>query len=771
VGSASKKKKLRKSELTEQGQPGRNLSVAPAKEKAIRIMPEEVMVGVLFAALALLFTTQVRIQFTLPKLAVLEALTALLGLLWLYRLRKGEVKKIPPLILWAAFALAGWWIVSTLFAIHLPTALNGAYGRYNGLYTSVTYIILFLILSSLPFDKKQVERIVKVMTFMLVPVAVYALVQHYGLLTGTPIMKRPPSTIGNPVIVAAMLGLLLPFAVTFAVTEDGVGRKVFWGLLALLYLSAVFTTLSRGPLVGIVFSGLIIVAGYLAIKGVSLRRLLLLGSVVVVVGAILVSANYKTFVPMVKRFDLISVGKADPTTMVRLFCYQVALKSVKERPVTGAGFEHLRIVYPKYRPKEETRLASLARDVTPTMVHSGYLQMVFDTGVPSLLLYLVLTGAILYCLIKIFLRGGDEKTRFFSLAFFSSILGYMVQDTVGWPEISLAASFWMMLGFSVLWYRLSTVGGEEVVWSPTKKGIAYVGGSIVFLCLAFFSVKAVSLLYVDHLFFRGDGMVPTGNWARIEADIAEGLEFVPRDYNYLDQAGIFYTKKFAATGVLEDYNKGHALLKRANLANPYDVYAMFHGIDLDSLAMQKGKITHPSAFAEEAATRVIEMDRNNPSVYEVLMKFQFEQKRYKEFIDLLNRFRGLQAANFSYLLLEVEAYRAIGGISRGLADYRKTMTDLEKAGSLDKEWLQARQMTALLLIEEKRYKDALQEIQPALEKYPSSATNQAILGIIYGNMQRLDEAQKAFQIAVDIDPTNTYAESSLQKIKAFRQKR
>ena len=86
-----------------------------------------------FLLIALVFSRSLEIQFTLPKLLVLRALAPFILLLSLARFRAGEVKRLPRSVFVSVCALAGWWLLTTAFAVDLHTALDGAHGRYNGL--------------------------------------------------------------------------------------------------------------------------------------------------------------------------------------------------------------------------------------------------------------------------------------------------------------------------------------------------------------------------------------------------------------------------------------------------------------------------------------------------------------------------------------------------------------------------------------------------------------------------------------------------------------
>lgn len=115
------------------------------------------------------------------------------------RFKKGLVIPIPVPLFYSGIALGFWWVFSTFFALHLQTALNGFYGRYNGLW------------------------------------------QHLIFLS------RLVSFTGNAVPLAALLGLGVPFVLIFLLFQPGLKQRIFWGLILGILIFGMITTLSRGP--------------------------------------------------------------------------------------------------------------------------------------------------------------------------------------------------------------------------------------------------------------------------------------------------------------------------------------------------------------------------------------------------------------------------------------------------------------------------------------------------------------------------------------------
>jgi hypothetical protein len=104
-------------------------------------------------------------------------------------------------------ALAGWWILTTAFAVDPHTALNGAHGRYNGLINQLILVLLFIVVASTAASRSDVEKFLTLLVSALVPVSIYAVLQSLAIDVFTWPNPRPASTIGHPVPLAAMLSL------------------------------------------------------------------------------------------------------------------------------------------------------------------------------------------------------------------------------------------------------------------------------------------------------------------------------------------------------------------------------------------------------------------------------------------------------------------------------------------------------------------------------------------------------------------------------------
>ena len=761
MGKTARMKRER-SRIPENAEKKRTETALPRRNLDRLTLIEDAVFCLFFFSLALSFTTSIQVHFTLPKLVALRFCTLFILLIWIYRLTKGYIKNLPKQVLWTAMALGLWWAFSSLFALHKYTALHGVYGRYNALYNHEIYLLLFVMIASIPMDMERIRRIIRFFIFALIPVSFYAILQYHGI---DPIPwpgGRSASTIGNPVILGGVLGLAAPFILTFflqSLRKDiGRGSSYVWGGLFLLFVYATFTTLSRGPWWGMIFSTAVVVIVNTINRSIDRKKLYVSLAAFAVFGLVILSFNYNHVTRVTQSIQLYMSKKTDTPMATRLIYWEAALKGIKDHPVTGVGFENFRIIYPSYRPVEDN---IYFKDVIPTMVHNGYLQTALTNGLPALALYLTLLTLIMALLIKSYKRAPEEDMRFLCTAFIASIVSYLVDDIFGWLEIAISPFYWTILALGV---SLCVKDFRQEVLSGWKKNIAYSLGFLAAAGLLVLSYDAANRAYADRLFWKSQTMNPVVEWPQIESNIADGLASVPGDFFYEDMAGLLYLKRFNMTRDPRAYSQGVEVLERAYRHNPFDVYVLLHRIDLEMVALRGGIIRSPTPFVEKTVANLALMDKNNPTVYEAAARLRLAERKYQDALGLIKKARALKPEETRYSLFEGDIYRTLNDIDNALATYQKVVSKLEKQRPLPQDWAGAKLGIVYILLTKKDLNGALKEVNTLIEGAPHMPEAYIARGDIYGALGQLDKSRESFGIAVKLDPRNPYARAGLEQI-------
>ncbi len=172
--------------------------------------------------------------------------------------------------IWKAVAvLAVVNILSTLMSIAPHLSWWGSYERMQGLYTTLGYMVLFGVAADKLRSPAQYRRLQFALILTSVPVALYAIVQSFGLdpiAWETTFFGRSASTLGNPIFLGAYLIMVIPITSErmlcvarswFSNRNGQLTYTLHWAALCLILaiqIVAVLLSKSRGPFLGLFVS-------------------------------------------------------------------------------------------------------------------------------------------------------------------------------------------------------------------------------------------------------------------------------------------------------------------------------------------------------------------------------------------------------------------------------------------------------------------------------------------------------------------------------------
>ena len=219
--------------------------------------------------------------FEPDKLTTLRSIAILMAALWLVRLveegvaRQGRRSAEPlvrlswrtPLMLPTLLTVVAY-LISTALSITPYVSFFGSYQRLQGTFTTLSYIVIFLIVLERMRTRAQVDRFITTLILNSLPIALYGFVQHFErdpLPWGGDVVSRIASNMGNAIFVAAYLIMVAPPTMARIVdsfrsilTEEDSGiadilRAAAYIFIFLVQLIAIWFSRSRGPLMGLLF--------------------------------------------------------------------------------------------------------------------------------------------------------------------------------------------------------------------------------------------------------------------------------------------------------------------------------------------------------------------------------------------------------------------------------------------------------------------------------------------------------------------------------------
>lgn len=583
-------------------------------------------------------------KFSLPKSIVLYTGTLVLSLLLIARLRRGNDTAYSRPVLLLALALGGWWIVTTPFALHVPTALYGEYDYYNGLWTHLCCLALFVASVFIPTDMRTVRGIVFLMMAAIVPVAAINILETTGL---TSIGLEEVSTLGDRVAAGALMNFAIPFAALALVRSRDWGIRAGLGGLLALYLVSEFLSQGRGPWVGLVVAMFIVIVGATHSKA----RWKAIGALIAV-SLVLGGLAAKLNPAVAKRFATLTHVTQDESLGQRLVYYRAALRAVQDHPITGIGFENFRNVYPAYRASDDIWFFG---NIIPTMVHNGYLETALNNGILALVLYVALIATVLFRLGKELARAEDHGHRDLLLGLLAAISAYLVQDMTGWLDLGLAPAFWVALGLSV---NQTGHSAPQASGSWARPALVTFSGVMIVLC-AYLLNNGYARLVTDSKLFTAQSLDPRTQWREMESLTNQALLALPADSRTEMVAGQIYVNRFLSSNDPAAYARGRQLLESSYRDNRFERMRLINIIALESVAIEHGQIDTPSDFAQTALAELSKTDGDNPAFHELKAKFLAAQRRFDEALAAIREAQRLAPQEERYRAREVEYQKLI----------------------------------------------------------------------------------------------------------------
>jgi O-antigen ligase/Tfp pilus assembly protein PilF len=305
------------------------------------------LTAVLTPLMVNLWATQ---PFEPPKAAVVRTLVWMTGGCWLVeglvvrRRHRHNLRDNP--LLWPTLAVAGACVLATAFGVDPGLSLWGSYERCQGLLTLLSYLLLYLIVSTRLRTRVQAERLVGVMVATGAALACIGLAQGLGwqpvaLLTDA----RSPvyATLGRSNFLGAYLAALLPLTAVWAWTGRRRWRRLAGATLTLAEIVVIGLTMARGA-----WLAACVAMGVLAVLGSGPRlwqRASRWQKAVFAASAVLVLAAGLAFA-------IGLVPAREGSVAARRTIWQASLELIGRRPWLGYGPDAMGLVFPRVYPPQ-----------------------------------------------------------------------------------------------------------------------------------------------------------------------------------------------------------------------------------------------------------------------------------------------------------------------------------------------------------------------------------------------------------------------------------
>jgi len=417
--------------------------------------------------------------FEPDKLTTLRTVAVIMAAVWLVKLIEERVagrQEIgftwrTPLVLPTLFTVIVY-LLSTLLSVTTRVSMLGSYQRLQGTYTTLAYIVVFLVILQGLRTRAQLDRLITVIIVNSLPIALYGLIQRNRLDPlpwGGGVTQRVAANMGNAIFVAAYLIMIFPLVVgriaeSFhaILTEEesdwaDIPRAAGYIFIAAVDLIAIWYAQSRGPLLGFIAASyfLFLLLAWSARNKLGAASILIIVTVTALVVGFLAVVNIPggplqslQRAPWLGRLGEV-FDFEHGTGRVRALIWEGMVDLVLPhepirypdghpdpinglRPLVGYGPESIYVAYNRFYPPllghHESRTAS------PDRSHNETLDSLAITGLLGLVAYLGVFGSVFYYSFEWLGLVADRKDR-------TLLLGL-----VGGLSVASVAFFWWWQG-------------------------------------------------------------------------------------------------------------------------------------------------------------------------------------------------------------------------------------------------------------------------------------------------------------------------------------
>lgn len=548
------------------------------------------------------------------------------AIMWFYprRIRTIPWKKKEAAGFLLLLAVLGLFLLAILFSFDRTFSVWGSPFRSGGVVNFASYIV-FAILAFLVLKPKDWNMAWGFATGIAVLASILALVQWQGLFADLFVQTgRPTSSLGNPIMLAMYLLFFVFPALSFGFNASALLKKILYGSLALLFIFVILITQSRSTYLGLAVASSFFALLYPFNKPWQSRVFKGLFCLLAAVGAVLIyfanatpedkfpefiQENHTLF-GIVKRAD-VGFFLQDP----RFSAWQVAWKSVLERPLLGYGPENFEIAFDR---NYDSRLQGIQYiPDTPNSwwdkAHNSFLDIATQAGIPAAFLYFALFGLLLWQLQKIKKRAQENASLIHGIQ--AALIGYASANLFAFDTSSIYIIFFFLVAYSL--FLIHAAGKQEETQKEQKERQSSLSPyktlglfSVAFFLLWFNWQYAWRPLQINGNLNRGVLLVKAERCEEglkfLDKALAESKETFLNSYTrlkYFDILKLCNDQGFI--GNMETAQKGYDALKEAAKTWPNHTRTwIFLGQLTNILVEQQGKagLLSPEQKAEGIAT-------------------------------------------------------------------------------------------------------------------------------------------------------------------------
>jgi hypothetical protein len=431
--------------------------------------------------------------YNLPKYTlVVVAALALAGLWVIAAVHRRPLPLWRNGLQWLIGGIVVWTAVSAFAGVDTHVGLLGNYGSYDGLFLAAALGVVTMVTAE-AFDVDDVRKVLAALAF-----AGGGVVMYYGLiqLHDVEFHGSKPwdfihyqtssfagnifSTFGNPNHLGGYLAIIFPIVVVLGLGAKRWYWRIAGGVVGLVLLIELVRTVARGAWVAAILAALVL-AAFVAPE-LRRRAPVIVGGAIgtLLVAVVVLAAFGHRFLaqPLSSLFQ--SGGGTSVWQRVQIWrtAFHIALKN----PIAGIGPDNFALLYPKYQSVAWVKAFGATYLVNGA--HDIFMNVLADQGFVGLALFLAILAAIALRCVGAWRRcratergettdaAAKEHARAVRVTLgvvSASITAYLVQALFNVQQVGLSFTFWLLVGLLAVLSRGEGVPGTlrpAVLLSP-----------------------------------------------------------------------------------------------------------------------------------------------------------------------------------------------------------------------------------------------------------------------------------------------------------------
>jgi len=588
---------------------------------------------------------------------------------------------------------------------------------------------------------------------------------------------RISSTFGNPVYLAGWLVMMLPVGWVLYLESRTVLRRLYTIAAVVMMEVLLIGTFTRSAWLSCLLS--LVVFALLARKDRRNGTGALPGIAVTILVLILLAVGFagrggfnpskfslSDRVSSLTRFD-------DPSLLERVLIWKTAVETARHHPYIGVGPGNYQVYHPVYQQKFFSSDFWKEHISYPTRVHNEFLDVFAETGIPGIMLFVLLLSGIGRSGFRAIQRRGPPARL--AAGLMAGGAGLLLYSNAQFPlhVISIGSYAWIFAGMIVILGENGLLKENFVKFrNPARKRektLLAVTFSVLFAVFArncampvlgqiAFEHGATArdhgriehwLQLMDRGIFTRPGDLEMSVRYSMKANLASrylegdrkaevlenglaeafrGLKYHPWDSRLHFQIGVILMK-------MNKPSEAIAPLEETVRLDPLNAAAFFN----------LGKACESSGLYKKAAfyyNKAVKVNDRLPGIYIYTGRIYSRLGYYRSALESFNRAIEVEGAS-------KETFNSIGRVYSDWGKSGEAVSNYRRALELDQGYADARGNLALELIAQGKLQEARQALEKILESNPGYGIAHYHLGRVYYMVGDIEEAKEELEKAVE----------------------